>query len=41
MAGQTIPTEEVSDIFFSRTPLVIGTADSIKNLGESNTRLLS
>jgi Ca2+-binding RTX toxin-like protein len=37
MAGQTIPTEEVSDIFFSRTPLVIGTADSIKNLGESNT----
>ena len=37
MAGQTIPTEEVSDIFFSRTPLVISTADSIKNFAEANT----
>ncbi|MDO9179579.1 MAG: hypothetical protein Q7U16_14860 [Agitococcus sp.] len=40
MAGETIPTAELSEIFFSRTPLVIGTADSIKNLGESNVSTL-
>jgi hypothetical protein len=37
MAGQTIPTAEISDIFFGKTPFVINTADAIKNYAEANT----
>jgi hypothetical protein len=35
-----VPTEEISEIFSSKTPLVIGAADSINNLGESNVSTL-
>jgi hypothetical protein len=36
MAGQIIPTGEISDILLGKTFIAIGAADSIKNLGESN-----
>jgi hypothetical protein len=36
MAGQIIPKDDLLEIFENKTPIVIGAADSVKNLGESN-----